>query len=824
MGFGEGFEVYETESYGGDEFARNMKSLGESVSKIEKTSGSIAMPMFDGTNPSLWFSKVEKFFNIGRFADAAKLDLVFLSLEGVALKWFLREMSTLNFRHWADFEHRLLARFDPVKLCATEHLISKLESEANGSNMETDGVAQLKVSISPLEPSIKFSNASLDVRDDLSSVFFEHSQVVNALDVVEISEMSTSVKTTQCALQLFDKVLMRDRRRNQQLKQRKHLKAWRFKFKMKSSTRQLKDSCSLAKVKSNGKRIFQSGKMRKQAYISWLRSRLIKRWEFGFMQQLVCGAGMFHRKPIWRSRILQSLSGLTNKLQNAAKEFQFPHSKLEGKLVFNGGSNGETATRMENALLMLRHSLPLCFWPEPGLEMQEREVGYTKDVEFTPILRGGDTFRIEIEECDKVCVCDYMVHMVLEHSIGRDSGPFKGQRKLGKNWWFKFKINTRSRDTLRFCSCWMNMNRNKHHGMKPMLFQSLQEMEDLSIHVVVISECGNRNKGTSKLRVWHHWKNEAEKMKAVLEFLILSVVIFQSSKGNEGLWQQNQFRPICRMVKWRNECVTQDRTAPSIEFGSGIDVLQREMQWTCEELSEATAIVLNSFQKEKFLKSWKFKYKHKELQNRRRRLLVFGQPNGSTNLCQSTFLAQFAAADPGLILHGHIVLIAHPNVYGKLLLQIRPSTDFREYGDILTRAAVFGIALTDRAALLTQLILDAIKFQVKHKWRFKKRLMAQMDKKHLEQCSIFGNDGAYVSETSGETGNLQCTDYEWLGAYAYRDLRSGYYEEWSAFIFGRITSAFGLVPLCSCRAFLLWRGWPFRESGASERLATSIFF
>ncbi|KAG7534080.1 hypothetical protein ISN45_Aa08g016570 [Arabidopsis thaliana x Arabidopsis arenosa] len=390
-----------------------VKSLGESVSKIEKTSGSIAMPMFDGTNPSLWFSKVEKFFNIGRFADAAKLDLVFLSLEGVALKWFLREMSTLKFRDWADFEHRLLARFDPVKLCATEHLISKLESEANGSNMETDGVAQLTVSISPLEPSIKFSNASLDVRDDLSSVFFEHSQVVNALDVVEISEMSTSVKTTQCALQLFDKVLMRDRRRNQQLKQRKHLKAWRFKFKMKSSTRQLKDSCSLANVGSNGKRIFR-GKMRKQ--------QLILLW--------------------------------------------IQISKLEGKLVFNGESNGEAATRMGNETLMLHHSFPMCFWSGPRMKSDEGEVGYTKDVEFTPSLRREDTCIIQLEDAYKVCMCNYMVQGVLElimkgdnlitcsklgltqklkltivcllySYIGLDDS---WTRKFSKDWWFKFKI------------------------------------------------------------------------------------------------------------------------------------------------------------------------------------------------------------------------------------------------------------------------------------------------------------------------------------------------------------------------------------------------
>lgn len=111
MVLGEEFELYEAESYGGADFERTMKSLSESMLQIEKTCGYVAMPVFDGTNPSGWISEVERFFIHGRYAYEAKLDLVFFSLEGVAYTWFLRAMSTLM--DWTTFKHKLLAQFDP---------------------------------------------------------------------------------------------------------------------------------------------------------------------------------------------------------------------------------------------------------------------------------------------------------------------------------------------------------------------------------------------------------------------------------------------------------------------------------------------------------------------------------------------------------------------------------------------------------------------------------------------------------------------------------------------------------------------------------------
>ncbi|CAL9249063.1 unnamed protein product [Arabidopsis halleri] len=71
----------------------------------------IKMPVFDGSQPYEWFSKVERFFRVGRYQDPDKLDLVALSLEGDVLKWFNWEMNRNEFRSWLDFRQRLVLRF-----------------------------------------------------------------------------------------------------------------------------------------------------------------------------------------------------------------------------------------------------------------------------------------------------------------------------------------------------------------------------------------------------------------------------------------------------------------------------------------------------------------------------------------------------------------------------------------------------------------------------------------------------------------------------------------------------------------------------------------
>ncbi|KAG7551904.1 Transcription elongation factor S-II central domain [Arabidopsis thaliana x Arabidopsis arenosa] len=381
--------------------------------------------------------------------------------------------------------------------------------------------------------------------------------------------------------------------------------------------------------------------------------------------------------PNKRVEPVHQVQGLTNELQNAAKEFQFPHSKLEGKLVFNGGSNGETATRMENALLMLRHSLPLCFWPEPGPEMQEREVGYTKDVLFTPSLRGEDTFIMQLEDGYKMCMCNYMVQRVLE-VIMKGNNPItcyklgltqdlkltrvcllysyiglndSWTQKFSKDWWFKFKIMV---IWLEVVSC---------------LF--------LEGYVSGVSLVCSATGWTTKSDAGNGQQDVYEQILIVNEQRLQPSLVIQPVMRNESIKLSKW-----RRFKYKYWCAIREKL-----HMTGMDV---------------TAIIFNRFllqkqKQRKCKKTWMFKYK--------------------------------------------------------------PETQQKEW-------------INQQQHIVPE---------------------------------------AFVFDPGGSTGNLQCTDYEWLGAYAYRDLRSGDYEEWSAFIFGRITSAFGLVPLCSCRAFLLWRGWPVQS-------------
>lgn len=71
----------------------------------------IEMSSCDGTNTSDWLVDVEHFFDIGRFYEEEKLNLVPLYLEGRVKKWFAWLRRRGDFRNWLDFTQRLLVHF-----------------------------------------------------------------------------------------------------------------------------------------------------------------------------------------------------------------------------------------------------------------------------------------------------------------------------------------------------------------------------------------------------------------------------------------------------------------------------------------------------------------------------------------------------------------------------------------------------------------------------------------------------------------------------------------------------------------------------------------
>jgi len=69
------------------------------------------LPVFDGFMPYGWIFRVERVFRTVQYSEAAKLDLVYASLEGAGRDWYSEEGIKGEFITWFSFKKRLLARF-----------------------------------------------------------------------------------------------------------------------------------------------------------------------------------------------------------------------------------------------------------------------------------------------------------------------------------------------------------------------------------------------------------------------------------------------------------------------------------------------------------------------------------------------------------------------------------------------------------------------------------------------------------------------------------------------------------------------------------------
>lgn len=74
----------------------------------------IELPIFSGDDIYGWIALAERYFRIGGYREAAKLDLVSMSLGGDVLSWFNSEVH--RSRSWFEFKDRMIARFSKVKI------------------------------------------------------------------------------------------------------------------------------------------------------------------------------------------------------------------------------------------------------------------------------------------------------------------------------------------------------------------------------------------------------------------------------------------------------------------------------------------------------------------------------------------------------------------------------------------------------------------------------------------------------------------------------------------------------------------------------------
>ncbi|XP_010422517.1 PREDICTED: uncharacterized protein LOC104707791 [Camelina sativa] len=296
-------------------------------SVISEDDGCKDVPMFTGTGLSVWIPKVERLFSRGRYSDDAKLDLVFLYLDGVALTWFMREMSKEKIMDWNVFKQRLLAQFDPVKNCSSQvpsatDLISNCESEVestcpvkicssseailatkalgggeyfvtdssiveihSSSQKESDHVSppieDIQVSISNLEPSLSLCSEPLNVFEawPFDTVWRNREHPQPGFECV---------KNKKNAHKVFDGLFPISHRLQQKKKLSLSPKSWKFKFKNMTMlrTRSQRDH-NIDLVKK--KRTFRNLRLNKQAHMSRVTSRMRMMHDPGGVKQLLHG-------------------------------------------------------------------------------------------------------------------------------------------------------------------------------------------------------------------------------------------------------------------------------------------------------------------------------------------------------------------------------------------------------------------------------------------------------------------------------------------------------------------------------------------------------
>ncbi|XP_024011492.1 uncharacterized protein LOC112086684 [Eutrema salsugineum] len=83
------------------------------------------MPVFEGLKVNLWILQAERYFEFGDFTEAEKVRIVYMSVEGQALNWFVVSDRSRPFTDWEDVKSRLLDRFGHLESAMSRLLALK---------------------------------------------------------------------------------------------------------------------------------------------------------------------------------------------------------------------------------------------------------------------------------------------------------------------------------------------------------------------------------------------------------------------------------------------------------------------------------------------------------------------------------------------------------------------------------------------------------------------------------------------------------------------------------------------------------------------------
>uniref|UniRef100_A0A1J3GUV2 Retrotransposon gag domain-containing protein n=2 Tax=Noccaea caerulescens TaxID=107243 RepID=A0A1J3GUV2_NOCCA len=219
----------------------------------------VELPPFSGSHPYTWINQAERFFRLGNYNDAERLELLFLTLQGPALNWFNREMSREPFRVWSQFKRRMLAQFSTFKKQSSSDVTLKKDSVSEivqAKDLRATMQVEKKI-IAPIveEPQEKSGDCVSTVMEtcgfnDLTSSEKRNlmtSRAVNEIGVeenVEMSQIWTSMSKMDDAHKLLE-IMSHQTEKSTTKKQRQCFKSRRFKFKKQSMIQEVKNSRSL---------------------------------------------------------------------------------------------------------------------------------------------------------------------------------------------------------------------------------------------------------------------------------------------------------------------------------------------------------------------------------------------------------------------------------------------------------------------------------------------------------------------------------------------------------------------------------------------------